>query len=642
MAEANDNAIAIRPRTTGEILDDAIRLYQCDALMLLAFSFIFLAPAGISLLLMLCEPRPQVLWLKPIWPLTTAALFSLTGLNSTVCQEIYQRRSQGEPVTLAACFRSLGTIGPGHVALRAVLLVPYAFAAGLAVSVTAFAVRDSDSAGSWTVIAGALALVLVRVVLGPPLAGAHPALSSNARSVFTALGASLLGGARQPGKATVLVLVQIVLFAMAVLNLQLFLQFGLDMVSSFVGLETAFVAHVLSLGNPVYVLSLLLLVWVVMNPLAEAVQFLFHADGRARHEGLDLWFRVGRSFPVRSKSTVRAGTAVAMLLLLVSGVGASDVDPQAVTKVREQIHELSEQRPYPGGMVIETRLRTLARDLDAEGSASHGDFRWFYRDLDEFHDLPEKPAREKLKEIEQNLGLIERNLSRTQDHEKRKTREDLKSLLPPPDDPDGPATSTPPEASAEHKPVKSDNEAKTVDGRRGARGPTIVGPAGWGGLGSLVWTFLGGLAVLAVVAGLVLLWRHRPAARRAPPTAPSAQLKRDRVAELAQMDPQTLWREADRLAREGNRLEALRHLYAALLGLLHRGGLIKLDSSRTNGEHVRQLQRSCPEPSPMPGDFAHLTETFERKWYGEKACQPDEYDDCRGQAEQIRDAAMEV
>jgi hypothetical protein len=153
---------------------------------------------------------------------------------------------------------------------------------------------------------------------------------------------------------------------------------------------------------------------------------------------------------------------------------------------------------------------------------------------------------------------------------------------------------------------------------------------------------LGGLVVLAAVTGLVLLWRNRPAGKRAPAPAPTSRLQRNPVAELAQMDPQTLWREADRLAREGNRLEALRHLYAALLGLLHRGGLIKLESARTNGEYVRQLQRSSPESSPLADHFAHLTGTFEWKWYGEKACQPDEYDDCRGQAEQIRDAATEI
>ena len=40
-----EDAALVRPRTTGELLDDAWRLYFADAPILLLFSGVFLAPA---------------------------------------------------------------------------------------------------------------------------------------------------------------------------------------------------------------------------------------------------------------------------------------------------------------------------------------------------------------------------------------------------------------------------------------------------------------------------------------------------------------------------------------------------------------------------------------------------------------------
>ena len=45
-------------------------------------------------------------------------------------------------------------------------------------------------------------------------------------------------------------------------------------------------------------------------------------------------------------------------------------------------------------------------------------------------------------------------------------------------------------------------------------------------------------------------------------------------------------------------------------------------------------------PRPLADSFSHLTTTFEHKWYGEKACQPDEYVECRDEAEAIRQQAV--
>src|SRR5207302_6693028 len=86
-----------------------------------------------------------------------------------------------------------------------------------------------------------------------------------------------------------------------------------------------------------------------------------------------------------------------------------------------------------------------------------------------------------------------------------------------------------------------------------------------------------------------------------------------------------LWGEADELARKGRFLEALRNLYLAVLVQLHRANLIRYERTRTNGEYARQL-RSKGDNLHRP--FKGLTGIFEVKWYGERACQPGDYDSC--------------
>src|SRR5262249_1330390 len=93
-----------------------------------------------------------------------------------------------------------------------------------------------------------------------------------------------------------------------------------------------------------------------------------------------------------------------------------------------------------------------------------------------------------------------------------------------------------------------------------------------------------------------------------------------------------LWGEADELARKGQFLAALRTLYLAVLVLLHRANLIRYERTRTNGEYVRQLR----PPPAVHKPFNGLTGVFGVKWYGERSCQPTDYDSSRGLAVTIQ------
>ncbi|MBV9122772.1 MAG: DUF4129 domain-containing protein, partial [Planctomycetes bacterium] len=69
------------------------------------------------------------------------------------------------------------------------------------------------------------------------------------------------------------------------------------------------------------------------------------------------------------------------------------------------------------------------------------------------------------------------------------------------------------------------------------------------------------------------------------------------------------------------------------LALLHRANLIRYERTRTNGEYVQQLH----ERPEVQREFRRLTRLFEMKWYGQRSCQPADYNACREMVEKIRD-----
>src|SRR4051812_31881379 len=98
-----DPTIDLRPRTAGEILDDAWRLALAEAPLLLALSGFFAVPFFAALLLLLTRPVPESPLGEAVFPLMVALLLPLTGLGSAACQELFRRRAAREPVSLGRC-----------------------------------------------------------------------------------------------------------------------------------------------------------------------------------------------------------------------------------------------------------------------------------------------------------------------------------------------------------------------------------------------------------------------------------------------------------------------------------------------------------------------------------------------------------
>src|SRR5438128_1527837 len=111
--------IDLRPRTAGEILDDAWRLALTEAPLLLVLSGTFAVPFFAALLLLLTRPVPESTLGQIVLPLLVALLLPLTGLGSAACQELFRRRAAREPVTLGGCLAAALRRGPQHAAGRA-------------------------------------------------------------------------------------------------------------------------------------------------------------------------------------------------------------------------------------------------------------------------------------------------------------------------------------------------------------------------------------------------------------------------------------------------------------------------------------------------------------------------------------------
>jgi hypothetical protein len=102
-------------------------------------------------------------------------------------------------------------------------------------------------------------------------------------------------------------------------------------------------------------------------------------------------------------------------------------------------------------------------------------------------------------------------------------------------------------------------------------------------------------------------------------------LSRDAGMELAaeSMDPLARERQADAMAKNGDFVDALRHLYAALLLSLDQKGVLEYSRSRTNREAERILREILSQA--FREDFSQLNSLFEEKVYALQPCSPEDY-----------------
>lgn len=632
----SDNEVEIRPRTTGEIMDDAWRLYLSNGPTLLLLSTLFQAPLAMLVLILITTRPPENFLAQLVLPAVTALAVPLTGLGSGACQAAFHVWSEGlfpQGIPLWACLRSAWRNGLKHAAARVVV-------ASLS-------------------LVGIVVMVLPGLTVWGGSGPVHPILAGKdgmggGEGLFHAFQTAGQESQRQPGKALALMLGRGVLLAFAVVNLHTLALVGVWVGESMAGFDWAALTAWLSLRhNPIYTISLVLLAWLLLAPFSEAVNFLFHVDARARYEGLDLWHRARKHFRLAEKATMTSIViSLAALLSCLMPVRGADAlacvcsDPlKRVTTARQEItvirQEVNTKNPFPGGGYWTARLQQIAAQLDPDGNRNLGKYRWFHHSIQDFARHDREVASVVLDDIDQKLGLIEDNLMIQAEPEVipgpgNRSKEEIKALLPA--DREGEALDEPQKPKLKNRQkadTREDEREIEVRERQRETGRGMVAPASTSGLNSMAWIVFWGIMLAAGAVAILIArrnWTPRPIAAKAPlveATKPSLQNL------LAHANPRTvaeLWQRADDLARKGQFLEAVRSLYLAALILLHRSNLIRFEPTRTNGEYLDQLRSH----KPLQDSFRAMTGIFELKWYGQRNCRPEDWVSCRELAEVIR------
>ncbi|HZT80045.1 MAG TPA: DUF4129 domain-containing protein [Gemmataceae bacterium] len=619
---ASGNSVDLRPRTAGEILDDAWRLYFADLPVLLALSGLFLVPVSVALLLLLTR-TPESLAARAVLPALTALLLPLTGIGSGACQEVFLRRADGRPVSLSGCLGAALRCGLEHAAARALVL------AGAAV--------------------GLVLLVVTGLGVWVSTTGVHPVLASGRGRLFDAFREAAGEAQRSPGRVAAVAVGRAGTFLFALVNLQVFLFLVLWVGNNVVGLDLAFVGAVLSVRNPVYVVALLLLTGLLLAPYGEACNYLLHVDGRVRYEGLDLWYRVRHHLSTAERG--RAGAAVvalAALLLLAAPGRADDAKLEAVQAARQEVAavrgEAEKAEPWPGGGRWAGRLRAAGERLKQAGGGPAGRHAWYDRAVTEFAKNDKEDALKTLDTLDRRLAYMEEGLKPPPaDGCRLLTPEEVRETLPGKAAPEKLPKGDKKDAAKKQddKDVKKPEERDRPGGQGGAAaGPGDVAALGAvAALARLFFLLFVGLILAIFAVAIVMFVRQWQATRpkQKPPetgrAAPAPEAVRERP---DQFSPAEWWQQADDLARAGNFLEGVRRLYLGVLALLNRADLIRYERTRTNGEYVQQVRLAPTAPPAVHQAFRQLTNLFELKWYGERACAEEDFHACRALAEEIR------
>jgi hypothetical protein len=605
----------IRPRTAGEILDDAWRFVRAEPLPLLFFSALFAVPAFAVVLLLLILPTPADELQQWRLPALAALLLPLTGLGSGASQEYLKQRAEGQRAPLGVCLRAALRRGLSHVTARAL---------GLA-----------------GVTLGGLLLILPGAALGVANALAHPLIAAGKGS----LSESHRFAGRQFAKFVALAAGRFFVWLFVAANLHALLHAFLWIAGDLAGLDTAFLEHVASLRNPVYLVSLVLFAWLLTAPFVEAVNFFLYLDCRVRWEGFDLADRIERQFPAPGKA--RAGAAAVLLAawcFLSGNATAADQRLVAVQQARTALaritDEVKQADPYPGGAQWLPGLKRIVQSLDNEVGGPDNSFRWFVRAIDGFDARPQEAAVDVLTNLDSWLALLEESLTPESNDAAAgaRSKSDVKSLLPDEAEGDGVGKPKKEKKEPEHDVQREEPQHEA----RGRGNAGFVGP-NIGGLAQLGWIILAAIGGVVLALAAVLLWQHRGSwKRKAAPvqTGAVAATVEDLLGQAELSAPALLWQQADELARQGRFLDAVRSLYLAVLALLHRSNLIRYERTRTNGEYVRQL-RGKGNPT-LVDPFRRLTRVFELKWYGERGAAAADFDHCRGMAEEIKHQGLGV
>ncbi len=463
----------------------------------------------------------------------------------------------------------------------------------------------------------------------------------------------MLGPARHTASTLRLCgLLQLILFY----NLHLLVNASLIAGSKLLAFDVTFLDRFASFDNPSWFAALVALTFSLFEPIRAASAALLLIDGRVRQEGLDLLTQL-EQLPRRRKPKASPGAvaaAVVLALVLVPAVARAEApDDWSGTWVPGQ--------PLAGqqSSAMSQRLHDVVNDCGLSERFSR-------RDLEAVDRLPESSAAALTRFVtrierlawddedceaagdELERGLKELDPIDPADVDSSSARDAAKGVLSRPE-----FAVDPPEAPKPEKPPEDEEPSwfKKIFGdwlerffkwlfepdhdRRPTAAPQVdLGFAT--GLSNLVM-----FAAVGLVVGLLLWLLLRGLSNRSTEETEAdesgvveAPLAPDPMNALSR--PPEGWAGlADELAAKGLFREAIRNLYLALLSRLHRDGAIDYDPSKSNWDYFRGFKGPLTALQP----FRELTRRFDFAWYGNLEVSSDSWSAFRKITRPLLDAA---
>ena len=418
------------------------------------------------------------------------------------------------------------------------------------------------------------------------------------------------------------------------LNLHLLVQGALLVASKLLALNVTFIGRFASIDNPVWLAALVALTFSLFEPIRAATAALLLIDGRVRQEGLDLLTQL-EQLPRRRKPKLPApGAAGAAALLLAvvlafaparahadewsgSWVPGAPRDGQQSTAMSQRLRDVI------ADCGLEQRF--TQRDLDAADQlpqSSHAALTRFVSRVERLA-IDEEDCEGAADELERGLKEIE--ATSAADATSAEARDAAKAVL------QRPEFAVDPPEEAKPEPPQDDEEQGWFSRTFGdwwkrflewlfapdrERRSVPSGDVDFGfatGLSNLVM-----ILAIALVVGILIWLLVRGMGRRSPEELAAAEsgvseapLQPDPMNALSR--PPEGWAGlADELAAKGHYREAIRNLYLALLARLHRDGAIDYDPAKSNWDYFRGFKGPLGALAP----FRELTRRFDFAWYG--------------------------
>jgi len=598
----------LRPLTTLEVLDAAVLLTRRNGVRLYAYSSVGTLPLALLLMVYyqwlgsLVEGTDNQVFYSgtALWAVGMAAAWAFNSVVRSAVTLLVMADARGEALEATRPWPRAGRHAAG-----AAFVGLCSFCAAWIGGACLVAPGLLPALGWWT---------------------ARPALLAEERPFGAALRRSWRLTEGQRSKSFGLWLLLAAVWVLGAANLYLLVQFVVSTAAGIFGIDTSALLPIIDWKNKAYVTFLLVVLFVLIDPLKTAVDAVLYLDLRIRREGADL---------LEQLRALRAGAPLGLILALCLLAAPAHALPAQdylarVQSLRRQVEQSAAPEQVDRLAVGELRNQLVQMPGGQQISVEN---EWLPEGLQSWKTREDKVA------LLRRLDALERSLAGVAGDGKT-------PLMPVDVDPKqtvGQILQQPEFQELAKRPelrnlVKNVNlgQSRTwwdsfLDWLKKVlfKPPKVTPNAPQGNLPNLAFLeplfyVLIGVAVLFVLALIVKAVVESPVRERTGRGAVSTEAPPLEASATENALDHTVdeWEVfAQQWLGRGDVRQAVRALYLATLVHLHRERRIDYNRAFTNWVYVRQYRGEAEQQKTL----RRLTQTFDEVWYGERACGEDQY-----------------